>query len=174
MSSFAASSITAKKTGTRTVRSRVGRSGRRTRASSSGSAPWVKKKKSGIQAGRRGFEEAGGRGGHSRWCQHQAQIWYPHLHGRKCLSVASNGLQQSGQSSPVSLSSSSADIVSLCVLSLTEQKKLLARPRRGVVSSRDSPFRVAPLLSRGFSHPRKRCAARAARSPPRPPKLTKD
>ena len=57
-----------------------------------------------------------GVGGHSRWCQHQAQIWYPHLHGRKCLSVASNGLQQSGQSSPVSLSSSPADIVSLCVL----------------------------------------------------------
>ena len=61
-------------------------------------------------------------GGHSRWCQHQAQIWYPHLHGRKCLSVASNGLQQSGQSSPVSLSSSPADIVSLCVLPQSPSK----------------------------------------------------
>ena len=66
LSSFAASSITAKKTGTRTVRSRVGRSGGRTRASSSGSAPWVKKKKAGSRlAGAGSRRRAGGAGTHA-------------------------------------------------------------------------------------------------------------
>ena len=48
------------------MRSRVGRSGGRTRASSSGSAPWVKKKKAGSRlAGAGSRRRAGGAGTHA-------------------------------------------------------------------------------------------------------------
>ena len=63
---------------------------------------------------------------------------------------------------------------SRCVYFLPHRAKIARSPTPGrcvlprpAVSSRALP-------SRGFSNPRKRCALRAARSPPRPLKLTKD
>ena len=174
MSSFAASSITAsQKGGTRTVRCRLGRSRRGQGARPRGLWQILKKKVAGsrLAARVRGRREvwAGTHAGASTRRRSGTRI----CTDENVCPSRRTGCSRAGNPRPCRCRPR-RPTSSRCVYFLPHRAKIARSPTPGrcvlprpAVSSRALP-------SRGFSNPRKRCALRAARSPPRPLKLTKD